>query len=71
MLGGTTMPISALHWRIGRVLTALITTTQRKRQEKEKREQQRRIRETVRLVREIEEKDPRLRRQAQKRSGRG
>jgi hypothetical protein len=69
MLGGTTMPITALHWRIGRVLTAIVTTTQRKRQDKEKREQQKRIRETVRLVRELEEKDPRLRRQAQ-RSGR-
>jgi hypothetical protein len=70
LLGGTTMPITALHWRIGRILTAIITTSQRKSQEKEKREQQKRIRETVRLVRELEAKDPRLRRQAQK-SGRG
>jgi len=43
-----------------------LTASQRKRQQKEKREQERRIRETVRLVREIEEKDPRMRRQAQR-----
>ena len=60
------MPLSALHWRIGRMVTAILSATQRKREAKEKREQERRIRETVRLVRELEEKDPRLRRQGQR-----
>lgn len=58
------LPASAFHWRLILFFGGIFLIARRKREEMAKRDQQRRIRDTVKLVRELERKDPRLRRQS-------
>ncbi len=59
---GAKLPASAFYWRFLLFFAGLVVAARRKRQESLQKEHQRRIRETVKLVREMEEKDPILRR---------
>ena len=56
------LPAGAAHWRIIMVLVSAFLSAKRKRQETLAKEQQKRIRDASRLVREMEQKDPRMRR---------
>jgi hypothetical protein len=64
---GTKLPPAAWPWRFVLFFAALVVAWRRSQQERLQKEHQRRIRETVQLVRQLEDKDPYLRRAGGKR----